>query len=129
MMRPARPKQTASARPYKVSCERATRIEQRDVPNPRTLLLALCVVTAVLSTMASTGVTLAVTRAGVPVAQTSGSHAPVLQTARFDRASLSTAYDGPASCAAPGFLTGDTTGDANPVVLYRTLCQPVSADR
>jgi hypothetical protein len=112
MMRPARPKLTASAWPYKVSDGGAT------------LLLALCVVTLVVSIVASTGVMLTVTRAGVPVAETYGNRAPVLQTTPSDGASLSTTYEGPASCAAAGFLTGDTIGDANPVVLFRTLCRP-----
>jgi hypothetical protein len=35
---------------------------------------------------------------------------------------LATTFDGPASCATPGFLTGDTVGDANPAVLYAALC-------
>jgi hypothetical protein len=82
----------------------------------------LCVVTAVLLLAASAGVMLAVTRAGVPVTQTSSTSATVLETARPDRVSLSTTYDGPASCAAAGFLTGDTIGDANPAALYGTLC-------
>jgi hypothetical protein len=33
-----------------------------------------------------------------------------------------TNYDGPASCGQPGFLTGDTVGDGNPLAIYRSLC-------
>jgi hypothetical protein len=35
---------------------------------------------------------------------------------------LATTYDGPASCASPGFLTGETVGDANPAALHAALC-------
>ena len=38
------------------------------------------------------------------------------------RPPLSTSYDGPTSCAEPGFLTGDTVGDSNPLAVYRALC-------
>jgi hypothetical protein len=87
------------------------------------------VVSAVLVMAVAAGVMLAVIRAGVPVEHTSSTPGTELQTARPDRPSLSTTYDGPASCAAPGFLTGDTIGDANPVALFGTLCQPVTSGR
>jgi hypothetical protein len=35
---------------------------------------------------------------------------------------LATTYTGPSSCAAPGFLTGDTVGDGNPAALQAMLC-------
>jgi hypothetical protein len=38
------------------------------------------------------------------------------------RRPLATTFDGPASCASPGFLTGDTVGDANPAALHAALC-------
>ena len=128
MLRPALPTQTASPWPTHLSSESATRIG-RSGPNPRTLLLALCAGLALLLLVAAGGVLPAATRAGAPVAQTSSISATVVETARSGRSRLSTAYDGPASCAEPGFLTGDTVGDANPAAMYRTLCGSASANR
>ena len=105
MMRPAHPEQTASASPYTLY-------------DPRALLLALCVAIAVLLTAAS-AVILTGRPAGVPVTRTAGTPASVVETSR---SSLSTIYAGQASCSEPGFLTGDTIGDANPAAMYRTLC-------
>ncbi|MBV9169201.1 MAG: hypothetical protein JOZ81_03850 [Chloroflexi bacterium] len=36
---------------------------------------------------------------------------------------LATTFDGPSSCAKPGFLTGDAVGDGNPAALYAALCR------
>ena len=105
-MRPALPTQMAS--PW---------------PNPRTLLLVACLGFAVLLlVLAAAGVLPTVRRAGASVTQTASTPATVVETARSGRSSLSTTYEGPASCAEPGFLIGDTIGDANPAAMYRTLC-------
>jgi hypothetical protein len=85
-------------------------------------------VAAMLLMAASASLMLTVIAAPVPVTRTSSTQAAVLGTARSDRSSLSTSYNGPASCATQGFLTGDNIGDANPLALYRTLCPPVSSN-
>ncbi|MBV9133622.1 MAG: hypothetical protein JO318_13050 [Chloroflexi bacterium] len=43
-------------------------------------------------------------------------------SARVAGQPLATTFDGPSSCANPGFLTGDTVGDGNPAALYAALC-------
>jgi hypothetical protein len=77
---------------------------------------------------ASASLMRAVIPASVPVTGTSSTQVVVSGTARSDQSSLSTSYDGPASCATPGFLTGDNIGEANPMALYRTLCRPESSN-
>jgi hypothetical protein len=123
MMRTALPEQTANARPYTLS----TWLGRCHAPNPRTFALALSVAIGILVAAIAAAVLFAVTPAGASVTRASGTPTTMLEQPGPGRSRLSTTYAGPASCAEPGFLTGDTLGDANPAAVYRTLCTPASA--
>ena len=124
-MRPALQELPVTTRPNAPSRERATpssTVGRRSRPSPRARLLVLCTVIALLVTAASAAVALAVIPTGVAVTHASSTPTTVVEASHSVLSTLSTTYEGPASCTEPGFLTGDTTGDTNPAAMYRTLC-------
>lgn len=126
MMGPAFPEQTASAWPYALSRRGATRIGRRTGRSPLTLPLAVCLAVAVVLTAVSAAIMLVVIPSSAAVPGIPSAGPTVLETPRPARPTLTTTYEGPASCAEPGFLTGDTIGEANPAGVYRALCEPAS---
>ena len=94
-------------------------------PSTREALLPfIAAATLALAQLALTAADISTTFSARPGYAAGPVTAPVQEhaAAAAVRPPLATTYDGPASCAEPGFLTGDTVGDANPLAMYRTLC-------